>query len=130
MGIALWVDHADILTSNHSSENLVQVVVLGHIFAYALVGGLHNIERDALVQIDRTETLLSLNREQHTLSLMAFARRHIPNLNDFTIHHFTIVIFSKNKITNIHFFSLFLSLISTLYHGLFSLQAKIFLAFS
>jgi hypothetical protein len=38
VGVTLWVDHTNILTSGHSGENLAQVViVLGHIFPFVFL---------------------------------------------------------------------------------------------
>jgi hypothetical protein len=58
------------------------------------------IERDALVQIDRTIALFGLDRYQNTLRKRS-PIDHVPNLHHFTVHDLTVSVLRENKITNL-----------------------------
>ena len=77
---------------------------LHDIFSFSL-SGLHIVERDALVEIDRPIALVSLDGQERTLPKHA-------NVDHFSVDDFTVIVFRKNKIPNLHFPTLFFFVLS------------------
>ncbi len=88
--------------SFHIFESLTIMFGLDSQHITLSVRGFQHIKRDTLVKIDRPIPLFGLDRQEHTIPKRS-------NRDHFTVHNFAVIIFGENKITNVHFLSLFLS---------------------